>query len=221
MSLILRVEHLNENDFNKIYVISDLHGYSDLLDKALNQINLSMDDLLIVAGDSCDRGKDTLSIYEKLMGLRERYSVIHLLGNHEWMFYNYIADQIGYELWMINGGDKTLDSYDRHLTLMDSHINYIKSMPTVIETQKHLITHSGVNPDIPIEMESLNSCLWYSEEDLTRFDNKKMLISGHHITRSGEIEFRENNRICIDCGSYMRQKLGIIELKTYKTMYVS
>lgn len=221
MSLILRIEQINEKDFNHIYVLSDIHGYSDLLDKALNTINLHPDDLLIVAGDSCDRGHETLSVYESLCGLKDSFNIIHLLGNHEWMFYNYITEHQGYELWMINGGDKTLDSYEKHFRLLDTHIDYIKNMPTVIETQKHLIAHAGIDPAIPFEMENFNDCLWYPEHFLARFKYEKMLISGHNITQSGEIEFKENNRISIDCGAYVRHKLGIIDLKTYKTMYVS
>ena len=221
MELILRIEQINEQDFDKIYVISDLHGNNELFDKALNQIDLHYNDLLIIAGDSCDRGFDSSAIYEKVLGLKSYYNIIHLLGNHEWMFYNYAAEHMGYELWMLNGGEKTIDSYNNHFPLMDSHIEFIRNMPVILETPKHIICHAGVNPEIPLEMESLYNCIWYSEEELNSYFFTKTLVSGHHITPKGEIEFKTNNRIAIDCGSYIYHRLGILELKSYRTMYIT
>ena len=51
-----QIKYINENDYNHIFVISDLHGNYELFLKFLKKVNLQKDDLLINLGDSCDRG---------------------------------------------------------------------------------------------------------------------------------------------------------------------
>ena len=47
----IKIEKINENDYNKIFVISDLHGQYDLFLKLLEKINLKREDLLVIMGD--------------------------------------------------------------------------------------------------------------------------------------------------------------------------
>lgn len=56
MSSNFKIEYINENNYNRIFVVSDIHGYYNLFEKLLNKIDLKKDDLLIILGDSCDRG---------------------------------------------------------------------------------------------------------------------------------------------------------------------
>ena len=52
---MLKIEHFNEDDFDKIYVFGDLHGSFELFCKMIEKIKISKNDLLIILGDSCDR----------------------------------------------------------------------------------------------------------------------------------------------------------------------
>lgn len=61
-------------------VCSDIHGNPFLLENVLSQSNFKEgDDKLVVAGDTCDRGKRSWDAYEMIFEL----GGIHLLGNHE------------------------------------------------------------------------------------------------------------------------------------------
>ncbi len=43
MSSNFKIEYINENDYNRIFVVSDIHGYYNLFEKLLNKINFKKD----------------------------------------------------------------------------------------------------------------------------------------------------------------------------------
>lgn len=71
------------------YVVSDIHGCYDKLQKLLEIISFSNDDLLILAGDYVDRGKQNIEILRWLA--RKPKNVIAIKGNHDIDFCLYIG----------------------------------------------------------------------------------------------------------------------------------
>jgi len=63
----IKIEKIDENDYNRIFVMSDIHGQYDLFLKMLDKIKLKREDLLVIIGDICDRGKKSYEIYMKCM----------------------------------------------------------------------------------------------------------------------------------------------------------
>ena len=59
---MLKIKRINESDFERIFVFGDLHGCLGLFDAMLEKINLSKNDLIIILGDSCDRGEDGIGL---------------------------------------------------------------------------------------------------------------------------------------------------------------
>lgn len=58
----------------KIYAMSDIHGCLDAFKAALDSIDLDNDDSkLILLGDYCDRGPDSLDVFKLAVELQERY----------------------------------------------------------------------------------------------------------------------------------------------------
>lgn len=212
---------INESDYENTYCTSDIHGCLSYLRKGLEQIKFSRKDLLIVAGDSCDRGERSCDVYELFLSLKnEGFQVIHIMGNHEKMFYDYMVYDEGYDLWMTNGGEKTLDSYSSKEKI-DKHLDYIETMPFYVESENHIIVHAGVNPKFDIKNQKKDDLIWITNE-FKREKNpriRKTIVFGHSITKSGKIEFYNNNTIGIDCGCYKNNKLGILELKTKREYY--
>lgn len=79
----------------KIYSISDIHGCAAALEKALEKVDLEDgSSMLVLLGDYCDRGPDSLGVYRTIMGLQERYAgrVVALRGNHEEMLLEYVDE---------------------------------------------------------------------------------------------------------------------------------
>ena len=117
MSSNFKIEYINENDYNRIFVTSDIHGYYNLFEKLLNKINLQKDDLLIILGDSCDRGENSIELYLKYIELQEQgYQVKHIWGNHEDMLYESAFISFYYkDLWYKVGGDETVYNYEQYI----------------------------------------------------------------------------------------------------------
>lgn len=79
----------------KIYSMSDIHGCLEPFKASLSTIDLdARDSKLVLLGDYCDRGPDSLGVFRTVMGLQERYGerVIALRGNHESMLLEYVDE---------------------------------------------------------------------------------------------------------------------------------
>lgn len=89
----------NSSQYERIFVVGDLHGCRQLLDISLQEVGFNKQkDLLLSVGDLVDRGKQNM---ECLALLYEPW-LKTVRGNHEDLMYNAVVDQ--QELWFVNGG---------------------------------------------------------------------------------------------------------------------
>ena len=75
-----------------IYAMSDIHGCLAPLNTALETVDLRDGrSKLILLGAYCDRGPDSLQVFETIMRLQDEYpgQVVALRGNHEEMLLEY------------------------------------------------------------------------------------------------------------------------------------
>ncbi|MGM0508885.1 MAG: metallophosphoesterase family protein [Fusobacteriota bacterium] len=215
--------NIKESDYSRIFVVSDVHGYFCLLKKMLEEIDFKKEDLLVIAGDSCDRGPETDKIYDKYISLKKKgYNIIHLMGNHEDMCLDYILKNKNKMRWFLNGGKETLKAYENKEKKLKEHINYIKKMPYILETDNYIIIHAGIDPELSLEKQSAWDILWIRDKFIEKTIKKinKEIIFGHTPIKSGEIKFYDNNTIGINCGVIRNETLGCIELKDRKEYYV-
>ncbi len=220
---LLNVVKLEHNQYDNIYVTSDIHGQFEHFNKLINKVKLTKNDLLIIAGDSCDRGKHSCQIYEKILYLiDEGFHIIHLMGNHELMFIDAMNNSMEKSLWYRNGGKNTELFYKGKEDLLKKHIKWIENMPVVVEIGDFIIVHAGVNPEKDMKDQSQLDLLWIREEfiskSITSID--KTIIFGHTPTASRRITFYKNNTIGIDCECVRTNTLGVLELKTLKSIYI-
>ena len=117
---MLKILRIEENKYRNIYVISDIHAHGDLLEKLLEKIEYSKEDLFLILGDSCDRGNELEKTYEILFKLQKESNLIHLIGNHEKMLEDYYMG-IERETYLINenGSKKTREILDSNENLKD------------------------------------------------------------------------------------------------------
>ncbi len=93
------------------YVISDIHGEADRFDAMLQKIGFCQQDTLYILGDVVDRGPHGVSLLLRIM---EMPNVVMLLGNHEYMFLQYLspeATETDILRWNRNGNHPTLEEY--------------------------------------------------------------------------------------------------------------
>lgn len=218
----MNIVKINENDYDKIYVLSDIHGYDQLLADMLKEINLQKNDLLIILGDSCDRGPNTKNVYKRIIQLKKENHIIHIKGNHEVMLLDDLVNDMNHSLWMRNGGSKTLESYKNSYVLSE-HLRFIKKMPDAVESEHFYFVHAGIDPEEPsLEKQTERDLVWIREPFLSqKLQTKKIVIFGHTINKSGTIHQESSKKISIDCGSYVNFTLGCIEIKSMKEYYVS
>ena len=98
-----------------LYAVGDIHGELEKLDELLARLPLRSEDRLLFLGDYIDRGPDSRGVVARLIDLSKTYPCVFLLGNHESMFLDFLgwSDEayFGGDAFLMNGGDRTLDSY--------------------------------------------------------------------------------------------------------------
>ena len=122
-----------------IYVVGDIHGRYDLLQKAQLEIARDYDGAATVVflGDYIDRGPQGCAVVKCLMRgpARDGDRWVCLRGNHEQMALD--AHQPGGNryVWPNNGGDATLKSFGG--TLSTAVLARFRDLPLRHETEQH------------------------------------------------------------------------------------
>jgi serine/threonine protein phosphatase 1 len=95
------------------FVIGDVHGCVDELERLLDGVAPTADDSLCFLGDYVDRGPNPRGVIERLIRLQaEGPQCIFLKGNHEDMFLAFLGRPGRHgDAFLWNGGNATLASY--------------------------------------------------------------------------------------------------------------
>ena len=95
-------------------------------------------------------------------------------------------------------------------------------MPNGVIVDKYFIVHAGVDPEKSIEEQDIEDLLWIREDfiDKPLKQIEKRVVFGHTPTESGRITCYSNDSIGIDCNSIYSNRLGVLELKTSKSIYI-
>lgn len=205
--------------YRHIFAVGDIHGHAKKLGKLLAEIPYDpAKDILIFLGDYIDRGPASRGVLEIVMDLwRGSDRVICLRGNHEQMFLDFLdgADQL---LFLFNGGRATLESYGyeedmdgRYRVYMPfSHLDFLRSLPYFVETDRYIFVHAGFRPDVPLTEQTEEDLIWIRHEFIfTSVGFGKKIIFGH--TPFYEPLVMED-KIGIDTGSGYGRKLTCIQL---------
>src|SRR5262245_28204041 len=111
------VPTVQQAPYQRIYVIGDVHGRSDLLDRMVTQINRDLgtlpgnDCLTVTLGDYVDRGPDSRGVIDRLARNPFPTPYVALKGNHEDIFETFLREPDIGRHWQHLGGLETLHSY--------------------------------------------------------------------------------------------------------------
>ncbi len=200
----------------RLFAIGDIHGCYSLLKRLLEKLPIDWQtDKLIFLGDYIDRGEEVKKVVETIIDLKSRYKeqIICLMGNHEDMFLEYLK---GFNkiLYLTLGGNNTINSYGGIQNIPGSHIEFIKSLELIFETDEYIFVHAGLRPHIPVEQQSKDDLIWIRESFYeSDYDWGKTIIFGHTPMAS---PFIRHNKIGIDTGAVYGGKLTAIELPNMK-----
>lgn len=160
------------------------------------------DDVVVVLGDVIDRGPDSRDVIRQLLELGERCRLVCIQGNHEQMLLDALDGRMAVQEWLIHGGAETLDSYGKGagmLALEADHVEFLRSMGDVYETDSHFFVHGNYLPTRPFDRQPWRDLRWQSLKWHTPAPHisGKTAVLGHTSNKQGEI-INLGHLICID-----------------------
>ncbi|HFU4464853.1 TPA: metallophosphoesterase [Streptococcus suis] len=180
----------------EFFVVGDVHGKFELLLDILKKWNEERQQLIFL-GDLIDRGENSKACLELVRQLVREKGAICLTGNHERMFLAWLRDPVDrYDHYRRNGGDTTINSLlGRPLDapvdgLVDANavmeqyedlIDFVKSCPYHMETERYIFVHAGVDLTLPDWRETNNHDKVWLRALFHEADNTtgKMIVFGH------------------------------------------
>jgi serine/threonine protein phosphatase 1 len=229
-------------DNTRLYAIGDVHGCHDLLvdvhaaverDLALRPV---ADHRIVHIGDYIDRGPDPAAVIDRLVKYGgENPGAIFLIGNHERMFLDFLADPAhNGPVFIGNGGLATLESYgvsDRWslsgrdmiglagritAVLPASHVEFLASLVLSVRLGDFYFCHAGVRPGVALDDQDSEDLVWIRDEFLIHGKEfEAVIVHGHTPVPEPEIRL---NRINIDTGAVFTGRLSCLALEgaTYR-----
>ena len=221
----------------RIYAIGDIHGCLDLLKMLVAAIEEEQRDLpparptIVFLGDYVDRGPDSFGVIDWLCQRPlPEFERVHLRGNHEEWFEEFLADISVGPSWLYCGGVATLASYgiraalgeddpmrlramqaDLAAALPVPHRRFIRALDYYHESGGYLFVHAGIRPGVPLAEQSPDDLIWIRDAFLhTTADHGHVVVHGHTIVNEAQVC---PNRIGIDTGAFATNVLTCLVLE--------
>ncbi len=218
------------------FVVGDIHGRAKALKEVLKKCKFNyVKDKLIILGDVCDGGYNTYEVIEELLKIKDK---VFILGNHDEWFIQHISYGFTGDIWMMQGGIATLESYGAKIEYERKRVNITwKEGLRIPETHKQflenhklyhveddmLFVHGGIDPHVTLTEQTVYTLLW--DRQLIEYCLRgnqvpyfKMVFVGHTTTQlyGYTKPIRYSNLIMMDCGGGWKGRLAIMNIKTEK-----
>lgn len=219
-----------------VCVIGDLHGMDDLLRAMLALVAAQPGAdaaRIIFVGDLVDRGPDTAAVLLRVRGLCETNPAhtICLMGNHERMMLDFLADPAGRgKRWIAAGGAATLIGYGitartdaatpaaRFVALADAlraalphgMLDWLGALPLFWQDGPFGVVHAGADPALPLPDQPGAALIWgHPRFHTTARTDGLWIAHGHVIVPQVQIA---QGRIAVDTGAYRTGRLSALWL---------
>jgi serine/threonine protein phosphatase 1 len=211
------------------FVIGDVHGCVDELERLLDGLAPAADDTVCFLGDYVDRGPDPRGVVERLIRLQgEGPQCVFLKGNHEDMFLAFMGRPGRHgDAFLWNGGNATLASYgcdgmsgaEVAARLPESHAAFLGGLRTHAFLGDFLCVHAGVRPTRPLAAQSEEDLLWIREEFIKQpHPYPYTVLFGHTPQRDVLVDLPF--KIGLDTGLVYGNRLSCLELDAQRVWQV-
>jgi serine/threonine protein phosphatase 1 len=219
----------------RLYVIGDIHGRRDLLDRIADAIAADValgaprETLAVLLGDYIDRGPDSAGVLARLSSRDFPIPFVALRGNHEQMLLDFLEDERCLEAWRHFGGLETLHSFGidvqkarqvsgfaeaqhRLKEVLDPRMErFLAATASYYVAGDYYFCHAGIRPGIPLAEQRDSDLLWIREEFVASSANHgKIIVHGHTPVEAPDVR---ENRINIDTGAYATGRLTCLVLE--------
>ena len=212
-----------------VYVIGDVHGRHDLLEQLMEMIETDRREQMaqtVFVGDLIDRGPDSQRVLHTVRNMtlaQDKY--ICLMGNHERMMLDFLADPISLgPRWIRNGGRETLASFGIDLdieaiqtqTLVDSSrrlktligaelLDWIAELPLFWKNETLVVVHAALDQNRRLDQQVVDTMLWgNSTLNRTPRTDGVWVAHGHTVV---DPPYIGEGRISVDTGAYFTGRL--------------
>ena len=212
------------------YAVGDIHGRRDLLEQIIHLIDADaaatgvVPPTIVTVGDYIDRGPDPAGVLDDLMRLAAdpARQMVNLVGNHEDMLLQALADASRAAIWLRNGGTETLIGLGlppltesapaaafREITadlvaaLGPARLNFMRELDLSFSTGNIFVCHAGADPSLPLDAQEPRTLIWNRKYGRIRRDGH-WVIHGHTITSKAQIA---DGRVNLDTGAYFSDRL--------------
>jgi calcineurin-like phosphoesterase family protein len=223
-----------DSNLVRIYVIGDIHGRLDLLERMISEIRRDVgehrgDSLTVTLGDYVDRGADARGVIDCLARNPFPTPYVPLKGNHEELFELFLRDPMSGIDWRRLGGLETINSYGvaaaplmlgkgfeavaekLRAAMPTKHLEFLASLKTSLDVGKYFLCHAGIRPGISFEDQSDRDLLWIRQEFLnSQLDFGKIVVHGHTPVEEPEVM---PNRINVDTAAFATGRLTCVVLE--------
>jgi serine/threonine protein phosphatase 1 len=164
------------------FAIGDVHGCLEPLLRLIGRIEVSRPEggTIVFLGDYVDRGPDSKGVIDLIMAGPQRagWKWVALKGNHEDMMVGALTGEDQPDMWLLNGGTATMDSYEGKP--VRAHVDWAKSLPLKHRDEHRFYVHADMLEDVPYEEQSENVLLWSRKpKDYSGEYGGKHLVHGH------------------------------------------
>ena len=216
----------------RIIAVSDIHGNLPFFLHLMEKIHLTPEDILVLVGDILEKGQQSLALLRHLMELSKTHTIYPLCGNCDGLVLNFfetdVMDQRFFSVYLPQHPESTIRQMAREggfdqtddlpklrkdLQMAFTDIwNWLKAMPTILETEHLLFVHGGV-PSLD-HMEELNRWACMKNDDFMGQGHafSKWVIVGHWpvtlynkaVPSAAPLIHRERKIISIDGGCVLK-----------------
>ena len=221
------------------YVIGDIHGRMDLLERLLDRLDPTHP--LVFVGDYVDRGENSAEVlvYLSELSAEDGRSVCCLKGNHEEMLLEFIEEpEKRGGVWLRNGGLQTLSSFgvavlaqsttgqglteiarDLRTAMGNGLVDWLQARPVYWRSGNVAVVHAGADPNKPIEDQPHRNLIWgHPEFHNTARRDEVWVVHGHRIVDDATYK---NGIISIDTGAYATGRLTAVHISADKCSFIS
>jgi serine/threonine protein phosphatase 1 len=214
-----------------LYAIGDVHGELEKLEELLESLPLGEGDRLIFLGDYVDRGRDSFGVIERLIEPQKTWPCVFILGNHESMFLDFLGwndpAYFGGDAFLMNGGDRTLESYGlleqsdkKKYQLPKSHEDFLLNLKLYHREGDYLFVHAGINRDLLRENDvgyvlhkaRVEDLLWNRSTCELPHNMPVTVVYGHTPSEKFEVRWNLPFNIGIDTGAVYGGPLTALRL---------
>lgn len=215
-----------------VCAIGDVHGRSDLLNSLIGFIEERSAQArhrprVYFLGDIVDRGPDSRGAMDIVCETLKRWPESRLLlGNHDFMFRDALAEQRFVEDWFMLGAATTLTSYLGYSDCFtfddlreikerfDDHLEVLQSASMSEVLGRYLFVHAGIDPTRPTDDQKLSDLLQIRGPFLDHVGHLSHVVVHGHSPLTPPIPVVTENRISLDTNAVYTDALTMAMIDT-------